>query len=67
MKNHFKQAIGHLVSCQDVSRLLSQAQDAPITPFQRVKVGWHLAVCRMCRTFEKQMRFVQEAMRRYRE
>ena len=65
--NAFRKAIGHLLSCKDVSRLLSQAQEAPITTWQRMRVRWHLAVCSMCRAFEKQLAFMREAMRRYSE
>ena len=67
MKNPISQLLGHLVSCKDVSRLLSREQEAPLTGWQRIRMKWHLAVCRMCRAFEQQLRFMQEAMRRYRE
>jgi hypothetical protein len=65
--NAFRRAIGHLLSCKEASRLLSQAQEAPMTAWQRTPVRWHLAVCNMCRAFEKQLWFMREAMRRYRE
>jgi predicted anti-sigma-YlaC factor YlaD len=64
--NPIRHAIGHLLSCKDVSRLLSQAEERPMSGWQRVRVKWHLAVCRMCRAFDQQMAFVREAMRRYR-
>jgi hypothetical protein len=64
--NRIRHAIGHLLSCKDVSRLLSQAEERPLAPWDRVRVKWHLAVCRMCRAFERQLGFVREAMRRYR-
>lgn len=63
----FKHAIGHLVSCKDVSHLLSQEQERPLTGFARLKVKWHLAVCRMCQAFDKQLHFMRETMRRYRQ
>jgi hypothetical protein len=62
-----KHILGHLVSCKDVSHLLSRAPERPLGPFERIKVRWHLAVCQMCRSFERQLRFLQSAMRRYRE
>ena len=64
--NIFRKAIGHLLSCKDVSHLLSQAEERPMTRWERTRVDWHLAVCRMCRAFERQMAFMREAMRRYR-
>jgi hypothetical protein len=58
---------GHLTRCKDISHLVSQRQDRDLTTFERIKVEWHLAVCSACMAFEKQMRFMREAMRRYRE
>ena len=65
--NAFRHAIGHLVSCKDVSHLLSQAQEKPMSPWERARVRWHLAVCSMCRAFDRQLGFMREAMRRYRQ
>lgn len=59
--------LGHLVSCKDVSHLLSQAEETRLSAFERTRLRWHLAVCGMCRAFDKQLRFMREAMRRYRE
>lgn len=61
-----RRAIGHLLSCKDVSRLLSQAEERPLSAWDRTRVNWHLAVCAMCRAFDRQMAFMREAMRRYR-
>jgi hypothetical protein len=63
----FRHAIGHLVSCKEASHLLSKDQEQPMSWWERVKVGWHLTVCSMCRAFDKQLRFLNEAMRRYRQ
>ena len=65
--NTFRRAIGHLVSCKDVSHLLSQDQEKPMSWWSRTTVTWHLAVCSMCRAFDKQVAFMREAMRRYRQ
>ena len=65
--NPIKFALGHLVTCRKVSRLLSRMQEEPLTGWERVRVRWHLAICRMCLAFEKQLRFLQAAMRRYRQ
>jgi len=64
--NLFRRAIGHFVACKDVSRLLSRAEEQPMSPWQRTRVRWHLAVCSMCRAFDRQLGFLREAMRRYR-
>ena len=62
-----RHALGHLLSCKDVSRLLSQGQDHPLTWWQGFRVRLHLAACDACTRFEAQMRFLRRAMRRYRE
>lgn len=59
--------LGHLVSCKDVTHLLSQREDRQLTSFERIKLEWHLAVCNACMAVERQFRFLHEAMRRYRE
>jgi hypothetical protein len=63
----FKHIIGHLVSCKDVSHLVSEMPERRLTVIERWKLKWHLAVCNACMRFEKQMRLLREAMRRYRE
>jgi len=65
--NPFRQLIGHLAMCREVSHLLSQAHEQPLSRWQRARVRWHLAVCSMCRAFDRQLRLIDEAMRRYRE
>ena len=65
--NPFHHLVGHFVSCRDVSHLVSQMQDRDLSTFERWRLGWHLGVCRACVAFEKQMRFMRDAMRRYRE
>jgi putative zinc finger protein len=60
-------ALGHLLSCKDVSRLVSQAEDRPLTRWQRWRMRLHLAACDGCSRFEAQMRFLRRAMRRLRE
>jgi hypothetical protein len=65
--NLFNQLIGHLVSCKNASRLISQRRERELTATERWKLKWHLAVCAMCLAFEKQLRILAEAMRRYRQ
>ena len=65
--NPFRHLIGHLAMCKEVSHLLSQSRERPLTAWQRTKVRWHLAVCSMCSAFERQLALLDAAMRRYRE
>jgi hypothetical protein len=62
-----KKAFGHLLSCKDVSHLVSQMQERPLGPLEGWMLRLHLAVCDACTRFEVQMRFMRKAMRKYRE
>ena len=62
-----KKALGHILSCKDVSHLVSQMQERKLGRFEVWALRLHLAVCDACTRFEAQMRFLRDAMRRYRE
>jgi hypothetical protein len=57
----------HLLSCREVTRLVSQMQDTPAPLTQRIKLRLHLLVCHGCNRFVRQMRFLRSAMRTYRQ
>jgi hypothetical protein len=61
-----KRALGHMFNCKDISRLVSRAQDRELGAFARWKLRVHLAACDACTQFERQMRFLREAMHKYR-
>lgn len=54
-----------MLSCKDVSRLLSESQDRRLSVSERLKLEMHLAMCRGCSNFRKQMDFLRDACRRY--
>ena len=58
--------MGKLISCRDASRLISQLQDGPIPPGQWLRIRLHLLWCEACASFERQLKLLHEAMRRYR-
>jgi Putative zinc-finger len=62
-----RHTLGHLISCKEASHLVSQMQDRDLTASERVKLKLHLAACKACSAFERQLRLMREAMRRYRE
>ena len=62
-----RRALGHLLRSRDVSRLVSQGQDRPLTWWERWRLHMHLAVCDGCTRFEAQVRFLRRAMRKYTE
>ena len=63
--NPITKAIGHIISCKEASRYLSQAQDARLTAFDRWKLRMHLKVCAKCMRFEEQLRFLRKALQRF--
>lgn len=63
----FKTLFGHFVSCRKVSHLVAEMQDRELSAVERRRLKWHLAICDACLAFEKQMRILTEAMRRYRQ
>ena len=60
-----RKALGHMISCKDASRLVSRQEDAPLMFWQRVTLRLHLSVCAACMRFERQIRFLRTAMRKY--
>ena len=61
----FRKAVGHIISCKDASRLVSQQQDGDVSSWQRLVLRLHLAVCDGCERLERQLRFLRTAMRKY--
>jgi hypothetical protein len=51
------------ISCKEASRLMSQAQDRPLSLGERVSLRFHLAICRGCRAVNAQFRFLRRAVR----
>lgn len=54
-----------MLSCKEVTHLLSEAQDRKLMPGERFRVWMHLAMCRGCSNFRKQMDFLRLACRRH--
>ena len=52
------------MSCEHVSRLVSDARDRPLSMGERLKVRMHLAICRYCSRFEAQLRLLKHAIER---
>jgi len=54
-----------MLSCKEVSLLISRSYDARLTWRQRLAVRLHLLVCEACRRFTEQMRFLRRAGRAF--
>lgn len=54
-----------MLSCKDVSKLLSQARERRLGLWERLGLELHLMMCKGCTNFRKQLDFISAAMRRY--
>jgi len=52
------------LDCQDVSRLLSRAQDESLPAGERARLRLHLILCETCRNVDEQLQFIRRAMGR---
>jgi len=53
-----------MLSCKQVTRLVSQGLDRELGFAERVKLRVHLAICDGCTNFRDQMALLREAMAR---
>jgi hypothetical protein len=56
-----------MLSCREVTELLSQAQERPLGFFEHAGVRLHLLICRGCTNFRRQLDFIRMAIRRRRD
>jgi hypothetical protein len=54
-----------LLSCKEVSVLLSQEQDHPLGAVERARLEAHLKLCQGCENFQRQLGFLRQAWRRH--
>lgn len=53
-----------MLSCKEVTRLVSQGLDRRLGVGERLRLRLHLAICGGCTQFSRQMRFLRKAMQR---
>jgi hypothetical protein len=54
-----------MLSCKEVSHLVSESLDRKLPLWQRIQVRLHLLMCRFCSRFRKQTLFLRDAARHY--
>jgi len=54
-----------MLSCKDITHLLSESQDRKLAVSERLRLEMHLAMCTGCKNFKGQMAFLRKACRRY--
>jgi hypothetical protein len=52
-------------ACAKAARLISAAQDRPLSLTERVALRLHLAICDGCTQYDRQVRFLRRAMGRW--
>ena len=58
--------MARMLTCKEASHLISQGLDRPLPLHRRLLLRLHLLWCEACRRYDRQARFLREAMRRYR-
>ena len=53
-----------MYSCEEASRLSSRAMEEPLTLSERVLLRMHLALCKRCAGFSRQIQFLRRAARK---
>jgi hypothetical protein len=56
-----------LLSCKEVSQLVSQGLDRRLGWLERARLRLHLLICDGCTNFNKQMQFLRKALARLAE
>jgi hypothetical protein len=53
-----------MLTCKEVSRLLSQSMDQPLPRMKRIELRIHLWLCSACSNFDKQLKFLRQVVNR---
>ncbi len=52
-----------MLSCKDVTQLISRSMDTSLPVGKRIGVRIHLLICRFCARYEKQLLLIRETVR----
>lgn len=52
-----------IFSCREAARLASEAQDHPLAMRQRMTLRMHTMMCAACRTYERQILFIDQVFK----
>jgi len=53
-----------MLSCRDVTQLLSESMDTSLPIGKRIGVRLHLLMCKFCTRYERQLLLIRETVRR---
>ena len=54
-----------MLSCKEVTRLISESLDRELSLGQRIGLRMHLLMCKFCSRYKKQLQFIRDAIRLY--
>jgi len=54
-------------NCREVTRLLLERENRPLTLVERIAVRFHLRICLMCTRFTGQVRLMNRAMAQWKQ
>ena len=54
---------GQIPSCEEVTRLVSESLDRPLSLRNRIGLRLHLMICVVCSRYRKHLRFIRDAVR----
>lgn len=55
-----------MLNCKQASQLASQGMDEKLSYWKNIMLKMHLLLCRRCASFTRQLAFLREASRHYR-
>lgn len=58
---------GIMPTCQEMSRLLSDAMDRPLPFHLRLRMYIHLAICTLCQRYRDQLKLLRHMLRNHGE
>ena len=56
-----------MLSCKEITRLVSESLDRPLPLRQRVAVRLHILFCKLCDRYRRHLFFIRDALRRHPE
>ena len=56
-----------MMSCKEVSRLLSESMERKLSFWERVGLRFHTSMCKLCKGFSNDLQQLSEAARRHAE
>lgn len=54
-----------MLSCKEITRLVSESLDQELPLQQRLAVQAHFRICELCLRYQKQLLFIRDTIRRY--